>query len=209
MALCWTGPANSNRPVRRLDGSGLAKAQAIKNAFQIVRAQMYLSSVTASEGRSADSERQASTAVNTALAEGLDVGGGRRTGRFSRRRWWRLGARPTRPDIWPRRSSWPKGAGPVELRPAARLQTAALHVDQGRPAQALEVLPTPALEQFKGHNYLPPLRADGADDCVSRVSTARRHSTGARDGERRPEGGRGDAERRAGGARARQSGAAG
>ena len=30
---------------------GLAKAQAIKNAFQIVRAQMYLSSVTASEGQ--------------------------------------------------------------------------------------------------------------------------------------------------------------
>jgi tetratricopeptide (TPR) repeat protein len=130
---------------------GLAKAQAIKNAFQIVRAQMYLSSVTASEGRSADSERQASTAVNTALAEGLESAAA--DGLVDLAATLVEAGRPADASGHLAQAielAEKRGARRIAAR--ARLQTAALHVDQGRPAQALEVL-TPALEYFKGHNY--------------------------------------------------------
>ena len=131
--------------------AGLVKAQAIKNAFQIVRAQMSLSSVTASEGRSRDAERQASAAVETALAAGLEtaaadglidlaatlVEAGRhgdaqahlvRAGELARKR----------------------GARRIEAR--AQLQMASLHADQRRPVEALNML-EPALEFFRQHKY--------------------------------------------------------
>jgi tetratricopeptide (TPR) repeat protein len=131
--------------------SGLAKAQAIKNAFQIVRAQMHLSSVTALEGRAVESERLASTAVNTALAEGLETAAA--DGLIDLAATLQEAGRPadaqahlTRALALAERRDAPRIAA------RARLQTASLHVDQRRAAQALEVL-TPALEFFRKHKY--------------------------------------------------------
>jgi tetratricopeptide (TPR) repeat protein len=131
--------------------SGLAKAQAIKNAFQIVRAQMYLSSVTASEGRAVESERLASAAVDTALREGLETTAA--DGLIDLAATLVEAERPEDAQAHLSRAlALAEKRDAPRIIARARLQTASLHVQQRRAAQALEAL-TPALEFFRKHNY--------------------------------------------------------
>jgi tetratricopeptide (TPR) repeat protein len=129
----------------------LAKATTIDNPFQIVRARLHLSSVKASAGESAEAERLASTAVREALDAGLETVAA--DGLIDLTTTLTQMNRLEDAEVQLRKASAlaeDRKARRVAAR--ARLQMAALRLDQDRPADALTEL-TSALEFFKRHKY--------------------------------------------------------
>jgi serine/threonine protein kinase/Tfp pilus assembly protein PilF len=146
--LDWAGEF---RDARASLERALSIARTIRNPFQIVRAQMHLSSVTASDGRLVDSETLASTAVQSALDAGLETTAA--DGLIDLAHTLTQESRPKEAEAHLRKAlelAEKRGARRTAAR--ARTQMAALHLDQERPAEALAVL-EPALEFFREHTY--------------------------------------------------------
>lgn len=129
----------------------LGMAESMRNPYQIVRAQMLLSSATASQGRLAEAEQIASAGVERALAAGLDTAA--------------ANALIDLAATLAQRQNYAAAATQVERalklaearkasRTAARAltQRASLHLDQQQPKEALATV-TPAIEFFRKHQY--------------------------------------------------------
>jgi tetratricopeptide (TPR) repeat protein len=138
-------------PARVALERALTTARAIENPFQIVRAQMQLGSVTASEGHFVEAEQIASTAVKSALEAGLETAAA--DGLID------LAGALMSANRLPEAESQLRAATALAQkrgahRTAARAATqqAAVLSAQGRATEALQTL-EPALAFFKQHKY--------------------------------------------------------
>ncbi len=138
-------------PARDSLDRALTIAAAIENPFQIVRAQMHLSSITVSEGKFADATSLASAAVQSALDAGLEaVAADGLVGlAFAL-------VSAHRSDDAARELQ--KAAALAEKRKAHRIaariktQMASVQLTQGHPDEAVKTVQQ-ALDFFRNHNY--------------------------------------------------------
>ena len=129
----------------------LALARSIESPFHVVRAQMFLSSVTASEGRLAEAEQMASDAVKTALDAGLETVAA--DGLIDLAATLMYASKPAEAE-----QELQRARELAEKRDAKRtlarasLQLASLQLDNGQPGAALKTL-QPPLDFFKQRRF--------------------------------------------------------
>ena len=129
----------------------LALARSIESPFHVVRAQMFLSSVTASEGRLAEAEQMASDAVKTALDAGLEtVAADGLIDLAATLMYASSRLKPNRSCNSARELAEKRDAKRTLAR--ASLQLASLQLDNGQPAAALKTL-QPPLDFFKQRRF--------------------------------------------------------
>jgi len=129
----------------------LSIARAIQSPSHTIRAEMHLSSVTASEGLFSDAEHLASSAVDSALDAGLETVAAE--GLIDLAATLMRAARYADAEAVLRRAfdlADKRGASRTAAR--ARTQRAALHLEQEQASSALEAL-APALDFFRRHKY--------------------------------------------------------
>ncbi len=139
------------RDARGSLGRALTLAQTIESPFHVVRAQMHLSSVTASEGRLAEAEQMAADAVKTALEAGLETVAAE--GLIDLGGTLIYASKPAEAESALRRAlelARKRDAKRTVAR--AMSQLASLQLDNGHPAAALETL-QPSLDFFKQRRF--------------------------------------------------------
>ena len=130
----------------------LGLASTLKGTYQIVRARLALSSVTASEGRLADSERIATDAVRQALDAGLDTAAAEGLVTLAATL-LDLNRAPEAARQAQRALELAEGRGARRTAARARLQLASVRLEEHKPQEAL-ALAEQAVAFLKPNKYL-------------------------------------------------------
>jgi tetratricopeptide (TPR) repeat protein len=152
--LIWRGALFNKlgelKPAREHFERAVQMARTIGNPFQIVRAQMHLSTVIVSDGQFAEAERLAAAAVDAALQAGLDTAAADGLVDLA------LNVQTSRPAearvLLEKAIGLGRRHGAQRTVARAASQMASLQLDEGRPQEALATL-KPALDFFSRHKY--------------------------------------------------------